>query len=219
MALALDGSGHANATNVSSIAVTLTTSNADDVICIVVTMNGVESISSISDDAGLTWTERATSVADASHIEFWTAPAPSALTTDEITVTLSGSTTFITVDAFGISGADTTTIFDSNVALPDTQDGSGHVTITTSNADDFLIGAYRFSVANPTEGTGWTKISGANFQLTEYKIVSATQSALDVDIGTGDGSENGGIGDAIIAAAVVGAAPPFQSMSLMGVGR
>ncbi len=101
---------------------------------------------------------------------------------------------------FGVSGADTVAIWDANAALPDTG-GTGDRSITTSSADCFLIGSYRFqSTASPTQGTGWTKISGADFQLTEYKIVSATQSGTDVAIGTGSGDNNAGIGDAIVSA-------------------
>jgi hypothetical protein len=78
---------------------------------------------------------------------------------------------------------------------------SGDITLSTSNASDFILGAYRFSsTPSPTAGAGWTQISGADGQLVEYKIVSAVQSKLDIVIGTGSGNDNAGIGDAIMSA-------------------
>jgi hypothetical protein len=135
----------------------------------------------------------------------------SALSNEAITVNFSGVAPVITVDVFAISGADTTIINDSNVALPNTTVTSGNtVSLTTSNANDFLIGFYGFnSTANPTQGAGWTLISGANFFMTEYKIVSATQSGTVATIGTGDTDEAAGIADAVIAAS---GGPPLTSV-------
>ncbi len=212
MALALDGSVHANASSGTTLALTLTTSNADDIICVIALSNsGV--ITDISDDAGLTYTNRAGPVGSGAGIELWTAHSPNALTTNEITVTWDGSS-FHTVDAFGVSGADTTTRFDANASLPD-EVASGDVTISTDIADTFIIGGFRMtSAANPTEDTGFTKISGANFTLSEYKIVSATQSSLSY---SSPDTNNGGIGDAIIIAAVGG--PDLEFTGTLGMGQ
>lgn len=200
MALALDGTpAHANAGSSSSLGVTLSTTNTNDIICVVVTTNGGP-VTGISDDDALSWSKRvavSTGGSGDDDLEFWTAVASSALSSDIITVQTTTSQ-YLTIDAFGISGADISTIFDANAALPDTVTDNTHAVISTDTADTFLIGAYRLTAANPTEGIGWTKISGKHFQLVEYKIVSSTQSALDVDIGTEDGNSNAGIGDAII---------------------
>lgn len=214
MALALDGSVHGNAT-AASLGVSLTTANANDIIVVIATINSGPVTSVVG--GGLTWNfVIADGPTAASQIEFWYAVAASALSSVTITVTQTGSG-FITVDAFGISGADTSTIFDANASTPDSST-TGLLSITTDTADTFIIGGYRISVANPTEGSGWTKISGADFQLTEYMIVSSTQSALAVTIGTGNGSQNGGVGHAIIIAAAGGATRRY-SLSLSGVGN
>jgi fibronectin type 3 domain-containing protein len=58
--------------------------------------------------------------------------------------------------------------------------------------------------ANPEAapaGVTWTQISGANYQLVEYYRAPATETNLDVAIGTGSGNVNGGIGDAIVGPA------------------
>ena len=201
MALALDGSVHGS-TTATSLGVTLTTSNTDDVIIVIATVNQGP-ITSIS-GAGLTWNFIASGGTGIAAIEIWYAIASSALSSQTITVTQTASG-FITVDAFGISGANTSSPFDANASTPATGT-TATLTVSTDTADTFIIGGYRFgSTASPTEGTGWTKIFGANFQLSEFKIVSSTQSSLSVAIGTGAGDQNGGVADAVVIAAAGGA--------------
>ncbi len=211
MALALDGTpGHASAGSGSTIGVTTITSASDVLVCAQILVNG-KTVSSISSANTGTWTLRATNGA-ASPIELWSAVAASPIN-ETVTVTFTGSS-FHTVDTWGISGADTTIRWDANAALPDTGLDDPR-SISTDTADTFCIGSFRMAgTANPTEGSGWTKISGANFLLAEYKIVSATQSGLSVTIGTGVGDANGGIGDAVIIAAAGGIVPLRMMMGL-----
>lgn len=209
MALALDGTAHANSTTFTSVTATLTTANANDLIIAIVTSNpATGNVVSIASAHTTGWTLRKKQAVAGGNIEEWVGKASSALTSEVITFTMGASITFTTIDVFGVSGADTTIIWDSNGALPDFGTNTLR-SITTSNTNDFLIGAYRFGgTATPTQGAGWTKISGANFQLVEYQIVSATQSGLSVTIGTGNTDEAGGIADAVIqasAASAVGA--------------
>ena len=78
------------------------------------------------------------------------------------------------------------------------------LSITTTHANTMVIGSFRMnSTSTPTQGTGYTIISGANFLLSEYQIFSSTQSGLSVTIGTGAGDANGCIADALVAAASV----------------
>lgn len=200
MALALDGSVHKNVVGPASTTVTLSTSNAGDVIVAFITIN-LANVASISSANTTGWTARKVQgTGTGSFIEEWRGVAASALSSEVITLSFGVGVGFTTIDVFGISGADTTTIYDSNAALPD-GGTTGNRSITTTNANDILIAGYRFgSTANPTQGTGWTKISGADFQLTEYLIVSATQSGTAAAIGTGSGDQNAGIADAIIQA-------------------
>jgi hypothetical protein len=100
---------------------------------------------------------------------------------------------------FAVKGANFTTPLDANGALPATAT-TGNLSLTTSTPDGFLFGTYRFGTeANPTAGAGWNTIQGNNFLLTEYKIVSATQSGTSVPIGTGDTDQNRGIGHSVRA--------------------
>lgn len=194
MTLALDGSAHGNVGSGTSVSVNLTTSNANDVIFVVITSNN-GTVSSVSDTAGLTWTQRATTNLSGTQFLFiYRAVSAGALSADSITVTMAG-TTFITVDAFGVSGADTVTIFDSNASLPATS-STLNVTVSTSNANDFLICASTLGQAT-TGGTtpaGFTSISDANFQYVGYQVVAATQSSLVESVGHGAAT----YGDAVI---------------------
>jgi hypothetical protein len=200
--LALDGKAHTNFTSGSSASLSLTTAHANDVIIAAVTVNNT-TVASIK-SAHLNFTLRKREQASdglPDYLEVWYAVAPAALSSEVITVTLSnGNTDYCTVDVFGISGANTTTIFDGNPSLPAAVP-SGDIKLSTSNAKDFVFGVYRMSTtATPTAGAGWTQISGANYQLVQYRIVSATQSNLDVAIGTGSDNDNAGIGDAVMSA-------------------
>ncbi|MGA2308888.1 MAG: PKD domain-containing protein [Candidatus Bathyarchaeia archaeon] len=91
--------------------------------------------------------------------------------------------------AFGISGADTTTIFDSNAgANPSASGGLSAdptVSITTSNANDFIIGMASPSANVPSVGAGFTTIQCTAKIGTEYEVVSATQSAAAVNFTCG----------------------------------
>jgi hypothetical protein len=198
--MALDGKVHGNFVSGSSTTLSLTTANANDVIIAAVTVNGTTVSSISSGHLNFTLRKREQVSGGSYYLDVWYAVAPVALSAEAITVTLSGSSAYCTVDIFGVSGANTSAIFDSNSSLP-TAVQSGDVTLSTSNANDFIFGAYRFaSTPSPTAGAGWTQISGANYQLVEYQIASAVQSKLDVVIGTGSGNDNAGIGDAIMHA-------------------
>lgn len=202
--MALDGSVHSNVVSATHN-LSLTTSNADCVIVAVVACNLAGGVTGISSSNTTGWTQRAVGGSGSSRIELWYGVAASALSSETITVTI-GASAYTTIDIFGISGADTTQIYDTNAALPDVGTTTTR-SITTDTADTFCIGGYRFgSTASPTEGTGWTKISGAHYALTEYKIVSSTQSGLSVAIGTGAGNQNGGVADAIVMASAGGTA-------------
>lgn len=194
MSFSIDGTVHANGSS-NSFPVTLTTSNGNDLICVVITTNGgpVTGVTS----SHLTFSLRARGGSANQTIEFWYAVASSALTSEVITVATTTST-FITVDAFGVSGVDTSTKFDSNGVLPVQNTGTSQSSISTTASTTFALGAYRVATASPTQGSGWTLISGANFQLVEYQIFSSPQSGTGVTIGTGAGQENGGIADAFV---------------------
>jgi hypothetical protein len=120
---------------------------------------------------------------------------------------------------FGISGADTSTIFDSHSGLPCTgnnggaQSTPGSCTLSTSNANDIIIGlssAYSGSITGCTPGTGFTAINTGNcapgsvdgdgMGWGEYEIFSSTQTSLSVSVAFGGNTHWAFIGDAIMAA-------------------
>lgn len=211
MALALDGTATALLDGVDpTVAKPALTTTHTNCIVIVCSESNDDQITGISDTAGLTWALRKAVVGDngfggARVEEVWWARAASILSSDTITVQYGELVSYAAVTAFGISGALASgSPFDTNGALPASTayvDGGSATTValTTSNANDFLFACYRIGVADPTQGAGWTLVSGndASFHLVEYKIVSATQSGLSAAVGTGAGSQQTGIGDAV----------------------
>jgi len=204
MALAIDGTAHANSSS-SSDTVTLTTTGAGLVVVVVLgnSTGGVTGVTS----SNLTFSEYAVSTTVSDFVlEMWTAESGSALTSEVITVNLASSG-FLTIDAFGVSDYDTGNIFDDNASIPVTViDGDAEtpgeeadpISISTDALDTMIIGAFRFQgTASPTAGSGYTAVSGADYLLTEYQIVSSAQSSLTVDVGTGSGDSNGAIATAI----------------------
>ena len=138
----------------------------------------------------------------------WWGIAASPLVSELITVNLSGSSSFLSSVALGVSGADTTTKWDGNASIPAKAsppyaDGTG-LSISTTNANDFVLSFYRTaSSANPTVGSGMTLILAptGGFFIAQYKIVSSTLSSSLVPLGTGSGNISGEIVDAIIQGA------------------
>ena len=195
MALALDGSVQGNSGGSATLSVTLTTTRSPDVICVTFTCNAGPLSSVTASAPGLgTFTQRATANVTTTA-DFWYAIATQPLTAVSITATQSGGSAFITMTAFGISGANTLAPFDTNASLP--ASSTPPVSISTSNANDFLIGTMRTASANGTVDSGFTAISNANFNLTEYDIVTATVSSLSIGV---TGAGNAAIGDAVVSA-------------------
>jgi hypothetical protein len=197
MALALDG--HAatiiNTSGTTAASVTLTTTSADDVIVALVSIftNQVTNSASTApgvlnvSGGGLTWGLRSrarliTSVSSVPLIEEeWVAHAPSALTAQTITASMGGvgTSNFMGLEVFGVSGADTDAVFDTNVSLPAiaafaaSGGTSSHpVTgISTTNANTFEIAA----LATAAGGTG-TATADSGFTLLDSKWFSGTNA-------------------------------------------
>lgn len=205
MALAIDGSAHGTGIVSAACVATLTTTNAGDIIMVVVTLNHGPLVSVAS--ANLTFTRygRQTLVnngsGDPTYLDIWSAVAAGALTSEVITATQSGID-YITMDAFGVSGANTSSPFDSNASLPAVMPGLGSdVVLSTTSANTLVFCGYRMgATANPTAGSGFTTLHGSDNQLVEYKIVAAAQTNLDCTLTVGSGDMNGGVGGAIVQA-------------------
>jgi hypothetical protein len=202
MALALDGTPQSSTGSTGgtpTVTYTLTTSHANDIIIVASESNGTI-ITGVT-GPGLTFTRRALNTTQT--VEEWSAVASAPLSSAPIVITYASSGSFFSACAFAISGADTSTIWDSNVGLPVTGGTAADPTVSTTNANDIIIGIFRFgSTSDPTPGAGWTTIvaPAGGFFLVQYKIVSAPQSGLTVAVGTGSGDENGYIVDAVVQA-------------------
>lgn len=205
MALAIDGSiGFTGTTN--PITCVLTTTQSNDIIIVSVAPNGV-TVSSIT-GGGLSFTQRAESAASGNAEYEWSAVAASPLSAVTLTINFSAAPSACTGCAFGISGANTSTIWDSNGSIPATGVAAADPTFSTTNANDIVIGSIRGNTATPTAGSGWTAIYAPTngFYICQYQIFSSPQSGTTCALGTGSGNGNGYIVDAIIQGSSVSAA-------------
>jgi flagellin-like protein len=209
--LSLDCSASGGSTSNSGGVITSAMScNSGDLIIVFVTEDSTHTVSSISDSQGVLpasiWTERTGLPYNPNSelIDEWYAIAPSALSSDTITVHFSGNSNhhYVAV-AFGIAGANTANPFDSNFGSPRQNSGSSGTPsvggITTSYANDMIIGleGHLSGLTGETAGSGFTLIatqkdsSGNNqWGSAEYEVVSSMQSGITVRFGSSVGSNN-----------------------------
>jgi hypothetical protein len=170
------------------------------------------SVSSIT-GGGLTFSSRVVAYEAMFNqpIALWTAKAASSLTSVTFTINYTVSLAYSTIDVFAFSGQDTTTIFDTNAAVPAAKNASDPISISTSNMQDVIIAAFRMaSTVSPTQGIGFTEISGAHYQCVEYKIVSSVQTGLSCTLGAGSGNANACVADALMQASAGGGGGPMM---------
>ena len=185
----------------------LSTSASPDLIYVLISIHGGQTVSSITDGSGLTYTFRQGVSQGANvRVETWYAVASTTLRRDVITVTLSGSTRFV-ISALAINGVNTVTPFDPGVSAAATGSGTGTTAsapVTTLYPNDVLIGGAAVQAApSLTAGTGFTLnqvftgglLTGAD----EYDHVTSVQTALGVQV-TWTGAQNWAfIADAVVA--------------------
>ena len=202
--LALDGSVEAKRSSGTTYILSLKTVNSNDVIIVAAMASGVTStyisVSSMTDNltTHLSWKERQLAYQAVSSVTYrleeWYANWSSSGAIN-ITVTLSTTTNLNWAQgvAFGISGADLTSIFDPNY----NSDGNSNnpnatgtsstpsVAITTTNPNDFITGL-AMSSTTLSVGSGFTTIKtgfDAGGYGTEYKTVSTDQTGLSITFG------------------------------------
>lgn len=220
--LTIDGTANSGSTPCSTTcSVTLTTSNSNDVIIVLAGGNAAEEtvldllIFGTPTANGLTFHTRetdCTSLGTLLSVGEWWAVASSPLLNETITLTATptadGMQSFSMI-AYGISGANTASPFDPNVAHPATAEGpfateSSSVRVSTSNPNDVILAVVGggFGVGGGSAGTsGFTIWSvSANPAATEYDVVSSTQSDLTVKINFGGPSTWVMLADAVQAA-------------------
>lgn len=180
----LDGSASLLASSGASGQVTLTTTGAGVVaVAILYNRNFGTTISSITDTAGLTYTQVGHFYdGGIALMDLWYATSTGAQTSDVITVTPADSVDYLTIHAWGISGTHATTPLDSNGSNPDVDVASPR-TISTTAANTMVVGLFRGDTPTGSAGTGFTQIlgaTGAGYMVTQYAVFSSPQTSLSV---------------------------------------
>lgn len=238
-AISIDGSGCSNAiTSGNTLSCSITTSNANDIILVNVGTlmgfnaacngagGGIITVSTIT-VGGSSATFRQSKTQNAACIdteEWYFVLVASGVNT--VSVTLSGSiatagdAAYLT--AFAITGLSTSSPFDPNGSAKCGASGSGTSTgcaVTTTNANDILVGANAMYVLTMAAGSGFTSVntgSNANGEmLNEYKIVSATQSGTSVNW-TWTGSQNYDLIADALSAPVTATLPVMCTLAVAG---
>jgi hypothetical protein len=203
--IALDGHGFTHVTSQTSATISITTIFPNDVIVLLASYAASQRTTSVS-GGGLTWTQRGViSNPNASPAaitqEEWYAVASTPLNAAQIIFTQTGTSKNISLMIFGVSGADTAIIWDSNPSLPATnQNGGGSGTVTTalystSNNQTFIFGvtasdnlaAQTWTAVTPFSMLDSSTVNATPQQGDAYAIVSAPQSGqtFEIDLGLG----------------------------------
>ena len=213
--LAIDNSNSNECDGASSCTVTLTTANGNDLVYLMVSdSGGGNSLTSLSDNAGLTFKLRASVTAGSYDIYTYYAVAPTVLSSDTITAQFSASANLRFV-GLAIEGANTVSPFDPNLSTVPTATGTNAaptVTFTTTNAKDLVLGTTKGATSPITAGaSGYTDIicCTSQYAALQYKIVSSTGSQTPSFTLSGS-SAWGEIGDAIQAASSTATPTSFQ---------
>lgn len=201
--LALDGVA-SNSINgpITSGTITLTTTQANDVIVLGVVTGGFfnsRPVLSITDTAGLTWKRRNRRIRSGNtpFIEIWWAHAPAALTGDVITVNFNGTTGAAALIAFGVSGANYLAPWDTHTQAGGYTDLVGNNAFSPAQAQLYTNASHAFLFGihgdlAPDGGltespwTYLTAISGTEHngdtmnESIVYQIVSTPQSRTNV---------------------------------------
>lgn len=204
--VAIDGSGNCTgALTASQCTISLTTSHTNDVIILGQTASNT--CSTPTSTPSLTWTQRKDvayfggGTHECMYYAVWSSSGSLSVTCKF------GGNGRLVCTGFGVTDANTTSIFDGNSAVPCTATGTGSpssCTLSTSNSNDLIIGLMG-QASGPTDsaGSGFTLIScpnreGARTQCAEYQAVNSTQSNLNVKLTWSDSTTPWGIiGDAI----------------------
>jgi hypothetical protein len=133
----------------------------------------------------------------------WAKFASSPLTSETITANITTST-FITMDAFGVSGTgQVSTVFDGGPVIQNGPGITDPISITTSLASTMVIATFGLS-AGPgnSAGSGFTAIGGAtDWSVTEYQVLSSA-TTVTAALGTPNVS-NGACAVAIAGGGII----------------
>jgi Protein of unknown function (DUF4038)/Putative collagen-binding domain of a collagenase len=202
MSLALDGTPDiVSAGSGNPYTHSLSTSLSNDIIIVDIETNGGPVVSVSGSTLGsFARRNTANSGSGSSTCERWWKRATSALSNETITVTTTSSN-YHSSAAYAVSGGDSNIVWDSGTNARSGSTGTDPIDITTVYPDTMLLCASRVNNGTPTPGSGFTGIlSGASpgYFLVEYKLVSSA-GTYSATVGTGAGSSNGTIVDALRA--------------------
>jgi hypothetical protein len=186
-------------------AITITTAHPNENIIFFAQDNnaGLQSVVSITDSqSALTFTTRGSNIGGAGGNDIFEAVAVASgvLTSDTITLTWSKTTSFQTCQVFSVSGALTSSQFDPHSGIPIGSAGPDPISITTTNSNNVIFGMCRSSSQSaPTLLSGWTilKNTSGTFAASGFQLTTSPQTALSFGFGTGVGTANGCVLDAI----------------------
>ena len=176
------------------------TAQANELVIILITGNSSSpTVSSVTDSFGthLTYHQQVAYSSSSAGQCLYVYYAVTGSQTGSFTVTVTMSSNYnYCVQAFGITGANTATPFDTNGNLPAKNVGTSSslptVTgVSTSNANDMIL-AFEGQTSSTTQtaGSSFTAPAGLLHNANslgnnvEYQIVSATQSSVSVSFGT-----------------------------------
>ncbi len=206
--IALDSSASGTWSSGSSFTINATTSKTNDVIVLWIVTASSITVSSVSDSLSeVTWQSSArASFTSCSGTQMtteteWYGIAPTTISSDIITIYLSGTPTSASGIEFSVKGANTGSPFDTNPSVP--KDAVSACTSTTSvptvsgistnNQNDFVF-ALSGGYTSVTESVGTIGSSTATKIKTvaatghsagaEYAIVSSAQSGVSCSFGT-----------------------------------
>lgn len=159
---------------------------------------------SVSDTAGLTWSNKIPAISSIQEFDLYYAPAPSGVSSDTITVNQqAGASTYYGFMVIEVNGVDTTPLFDPSTAGENTAVNPAP-SCSTSNANDVMVvfgedvagGSSTVSFSNSyTDGlevTTWNTQIG-NRQSFGYKVVSASGTqTTTITYGTNNNSNDFG---------------------------
>ncbi len=224
----VDGENSSRAPSTTSVSTMLTTSNSNDLVyvaCLIKPTTNSATVSSASvSSSGLTYTKRASVEEDANpgdilYAYTFYAVSMGTLSSQSIkcSVTLSSGSANMVVFVWGISGADTSSPFDSNSGNPDSwtcysdtvTTALNCLSFTTKNPNDMIIGVFGQLGSGTTfmDAGGYSTIAyndGGPSGTAIYQLVSSTStytpSVISSNSGAPDGAVYVAIGDAIVAA-------------------
>ena len=182
----------------------LTTAAADFIALFVRTEGGP--VVSVSSTTSSGWTVPWTKRKAIGSIEYWYGVPGAALTGEIVTVTQT-STALIVFSVFGVSGANNASPFDAHAGLPFGA-ATGNVSgVSTTSAVALLINGFVDPSVGQTAGSFGANAGTGIFDsttenvglLTQYYLSASAQSGITVTQTPNDGSQTGGVVDAIVA--------------------